>query len=473
MSVTSKDIQDACVQARTNGCLDVCGDLTTEKIKTYIIPLLTDNTARLTSLSFRETNPIYDAGAQVIAEGLKQNVTLISIDFFGNHIGDAGAHALAKALERHPTCTSLNFGCNRIGNTGAHALAKLLEVNKSLRSLTLKNNPIKDVGIQALASGLSKNTTLVELDLFNCWIADVGAQALLEALKQNNTLSFFKFNGEIRGDTERELRKLQKAMEQRRILTEIASQRILSLGWKLCLMSELPGNGNPRFASVYLEKQGNTLKYLVSSPSGQTIEGTLNIVIEGALTKALLREEKIKSEILTITSQRDHTPPLANVIMDPKLLHVIADLGGFKSLQKKKEKGQPFTPMMTCTTSTAPLKGEGQVTVHVSCQEEKPIDPPMITILDLIQEIQSGMLLGKKEFLEHFNTIGAMANTASLDTTDVNTIIQQLETIVCDCKDKGKDLKLNRQAVLESVTSCKQIFIDLLKQMRVKALSAY
>ncbi len=61
------------------------------------------------------------------------------------------AAQLADALKGDNTLTSLDVGGNNIGPEGITALANALKGNDALRTLELGYNPIKEKGAQALA----------------------------------------------------------------------------------------------------------------------------------------------------------------------------------------------------------------------------------------------------------------------------------------------------------------------------------
>ncbi|KAG0341474.1 hypothetical protein BG000_008974, partial [Podila horticola] len=89
-------------------------------------------------------------GAQALAEALKINLTLTTLNFWNNSIGDNGARALAKALKTNSTLTTLNLAGNSIGDIGALELSEALRTNSTLTTLELQNNPIGDGGARLL-----------------------------------------------------------------------------------------------------------------------------------------------------------------------------------------------------------------------------------------------------------------------------------------------------------------------------------
>ncbi|CAK9100088.1 LRR and CARD domains-containing protein 3) (Nucleotide-binding oligomerization domain protein 3) [Durusdinium trenchii] len=144
-------------------------------------------------------NLIAKRGATALAEALRSNETLESLDMNSNEIGERGAEELAEALRVNKTLDTLDLGNNqqlgekrimRLGPKGLVPLAELLRRNRnrSLRHLALGNNNIGPDAIVFLAGVLKKNHTLVDLSLNVNDVGDKGAEALGEALSSNSCL---------------------------------------------------------------------------------------------------------------------------------------------------------------------------------------------------------------------------------------------------------------------------------------------
>ena len=97
------------------------------------------------------SNNIGDEGAKAIADALKSNTSLTTIDLRGNNIGDEGAKAIAEALKGNTSLTSINLSNNNIGDEGAKAIADALKFNTSLTTIDLDNNNLGDEGKKAVA----------------------------------------------------------------------------------------------------------------------------------------------------------------------------------------------------------------------------------------------------------------------------------------------------------------------------------
>jgi Ran GTPase-activating protein (RanGAP) involved in mRNA processing and transport len=130
-------------------------------------------------------NRFGDTGAQSLAEGLKVNRTLTTLSLScmfiqhnsrqlcdvlvcvmsdwgsANSIGEAGALALAEALKTNLSLTTLDLSCMFI----QHNLAQLCNISACVISDTGTGNRFGDDGAQSLAEGLKENRTLTALSL--------------------------------------------------------------------------------------------------------------------------------------------------------------------------------------------------------------------------------------------------------------------------------------------------------------------
>ncbi|KAF9551518.1 hypothetical protein EC957_008187 [Mortierella hygrophila] len=125
----------------------------------------------------------------ILAEVLKTNSTLTTLNLKYNSIGSDGAKAMAEVLKTNSTLTTLDLSNNSIGDDGAKAMAEALKTNSTLTTLDLFNNSIGDDGAKAMAEALKTNSTLTTLNLEYNSIGDDGAKAMAETLKTNSTLT--------------------------------------------------------------------------------------------------------------------------------------------------------------------------------------------------------------------------------------------------------------------------------------------
>ena len=132
----------------------------------------------------------YDGrGCADLADVLKVNTTLTESCLDYNIIGDQGAARFAEALRVNKTLTKLGLSWCGIGTDGGGDLAAALKVNMTLTELNLHNNEIGDQGASRFAEALKENRTLTKLDLSLCVIGKDGGADLADALKVNTTLT--------------------------------------------------------------------------------------------------------------------------------------------------------------------------------------------------------------------------------------------------------------------------------------------
>ena len=108
---------------------------------------------------------ISDPGATALAQALRHNFRLVTLDLSNNSITDAGATAVAQALHHNSTLRKLDLSNNSITDAGATAVAQALHHNSTLWKLDLSNNSIGDAGATALAQGLHHVPRLGGLNL--------------------------------------------------------------------------------------------------------------------------------------------------------------------------------------------------------------------------------------------------------------------------------------------------------------------
>ena len=135
-----------------------CG-LTETLLRFMTSSLLKDNAEKRLVLDLRGNN-LGDGGAEAVAEWLKQNNTLHTLNLHYNQIGDDGAAAIAAALQTNTSLHTLRVGANQIGDVGAAAIAAALQANTSLHTLDVAGNHIGDAGAAAIAAALQTNTSL-------------------------------------------------------------------------------------------------------------------------------------------------------------------------------------------------------------------------------------------------------------------------------------------------------------------------
>lgn len=141
------------------------------------------------SVIYLGSNSVTAEDVVILADGLRQNVTVTKLNLMDNNIGDEGTSALADCLHENVTLTDISLRLNNISDAGAMTLADAIRGNASLTRLNLMYNNISDVGAMAMANVIRQNSTLISLYLAYNNICDEGALALLEALTQNATIT--------------------------------------------------------------------------------------------------------------------------------------------------------------------------------------------------------------------------------------------------------------------------------------------
>ena len=166
--------------------LNLSNDLGLDEALALAEALKTNTTIQSLNLSYNKLGPEVDIA---LAEVLKTNTTLQTLNLEHNNFGPEGFLALAEALKINTTLQSLNLQSSKLGGEGALALAEALKTNTTLQTLNLKWNNINPEEALALAEALKTNTTLQMLDLSGNKLGPEGAEALAEALKANTTLT--------------------------------------------------------------------------------------------------------------------------------------------------------------------------------------------------------------------------------------------------------------------------------------------
>ena len=111
-----------------------------------------------------------EGGGRALAETLRLNSTLKSLDLGDNGLGEGAGRALAETPRLNSTLTSLDLSENDLGEGAGRALAEALRVNTSLTSLKLmmmsfifNNNDLREEVQSALAQAWGDRGGSLEL----------------------------------------------------------------------------------------------------------------------------------------------------------------------------------------------------------------------------------------------------------------------------------------------------------------------
>ena len=98
----------------------------------------------------------------------------------------SGITLLADAIRDHVTLLELDLQWNGLTGACIEILAQSLVHNKSIETLCLSHNPMKCTGAVALATLLAHNSTLLRLYLDETEILGDGTDALMQTLQSQN-----------------------------------------------------------------------------------------------------------------------------------------------------------------------------------------------------------------------------------------------------------------------------------------------
>ncbi|CAF1278696.1 unnamed protein product [Rotaria sordida] len=115
--------------------------------------------------------------------------TLTILKFRSKHIGALEAQHLANAIRNNYVLTTLDVNYDSIEDNGTDHIADVLRNNTTLTTLKLHSFYTAALQIQHLADTLRNNTTLTTLTLSNNDINEHGAKQLSDALRNNTTLT--------------------------------------------------------------------------------------------------------------------------------------------------------------------------------------------------------------------------------------------------------------------------------------------
>ena len=104
--------------------------------------------------------------AEMIADGLVLNTTLISLNLSRNKLFTQGAILILTSIATlHSKVANLDLSFNHIGNEAAIVLSKLVEINTSLQKLNLYSNMLTKSAWSSLVLSLNLNSTLLSINL--------------------------------------------------------------------------------------------------------------------------------------------------------------------------------------------------------------------------------------------------------------------------------------------------------------------
>jgi Ran GTPase-activating protein (RanGAP) involved in mRNA processing and transport len=135
-------------------------------------------------------NKIDDKGIIELANALASKHALATLNLSGNLISKAGAEAIHKAFgPGQHALVELQLSRNNLGDDGAAQIAELIKVNPHLTTVNIAGNKIGNRGANSLAAAIqSTDSDIVSIDLSNNDIGNEGALALSKAYDANKVI---------------------------------------------------------------------------------------------------------------------------------------------------------------------------------------------------------------------------------------------------------------------------------------------
>ncbi|KJE97357.1 hypothetical protein CAOG_07233 [Capsaspora owczarzaki ATCC 30864] len=223
-------------------------------------------------------NQIGDKGAKAIGSALRNKRILSGLYLGGNSIGDAGARAIAEAVKTAPEMTHLWLYKNQIDDAGAQAIGLALRNKPKLSTLFLFENSIGDTGARAIAEGLLASTALTDLRMYDNQIGDAGAQAIGSALRNKTNLSSLHLNTNKIGD-----------IGARAIAEGLTSTALTQLG----MHTNEIGEAGARAIGTALRNKANLSKFYLSK--NNIGDAGASAIAEGLQTSSALTDLRMNA----------------------------------------------------------------------------------------------------------------------------------------------------------------------------------
>lgn len=135
-------------------------------------------------------NPLGPGAGPVLAELLRRNRWLHTLDLVNTGLLDDGAIPVIEALADNEGLRHVYLGTNGLTSKSAEALAAVLRQAHHLESVFLSCNRLGDEGARHLADALRHDRSLVRLGLASNRLGPAAAVALAEALVEHPRLRF-------------------------------------------------------------------------------------------------------------------------------------------------------------------------------------------------------------------------------------------------------------------------------------------
>ena len=138
-----------------------------------------------------------DINGSALIEMLQLNKSLQVLNLKKNpEIGDYGTFYIAEGIKSNTSLKTLNISECGLTSKGANDIARAIIENKALQSLSINKNHLSDTGVGFLAKALKLNATLTDLNIRGCGITDASLNMLGACLVENNSLKVLQIGRE-------------------------------------------------------------------------------------------------------------------------------------------------------------------------------------------------------------------------------------------------------------------------------------
>ncbi|CAD6189620.1 unnamed protein product [Caenorhabditis auriculariae] len=163
----------------------------------HLFQLIVSNTS-IQLLDLRN-NQLGDGGVRHISDGLRnrealEKSSLSALVLWNNQVTGSSMNCLAEALKENTKIETLNIGNNHIGVLGVSHLKPALVSNTHLHRLGLQKTHIDCEGAIILAECLADNTAMVRVDIRDNPIELAGLLALHTAMKMNRSITLMNID---------------------------------------------------------------------------------------------------------------------------------------------------------------------------------------------------------------------------------------------------------------------------------------
>ena len=171
---------------------------TTDILSPLSTALTVNNT--LVELSLKKCDiRVTGINGRALAEMLRLNKSLQVLNLKTNpKVGDCGAFYIAEGIKSNTSLKTLNISKCGLTSKGANDIARALVENKTIQSLSIDKNDLLDAGVVLLAKALKQNVTLTDLNLTKCGMTDASLNILGACLVENKSIKVLQIGDDNR-----------------------------------------------------------------------------------------------------------------------------------------------------------------------------------------------------------------------------------------------------------------------------------